>query len=481
MKNNLKAIIEKFPGKKIVVIGDIMLDKYINGEVLRISPEAPVPVVNIENETFHLGGAGNVASNIKSLGGEVSVFSFIGKDENGKIVKKLLFEKGINAYLDENHLTTFKIRVLGKGQQLLRIDQENTDNKTFSNELKKKILEKAKDADIILISDYSKGAINEDLMKLLKDHQKKIIIDPKPKNKANLDLYKNVLLMTPNEKEAIEISNICDIDKAGERIKKEFNTDVLITLGEKGMKLFSDKIVNLPTYAKEVYDVSGAGDTVIATLSLAYAANATPEEAAILANHAAGIAVEKLGVYSVSLNELKDRISYDINKVLNFEDLKRIIEKEKKSGNKIVWTNGCFDILHVGHVKYLSQAKSFGDILVLGLDSDESVRKLKGPNRPINSEDERAEILSALEFIDYIIIFQGGQVKEYLKILKPDVYVKGGDYTIDTINQEERKVVESYKGKIALIGHVPERSTTRTIEKIKQNEGNKTEPPCKNK
>lgn len=467
MEKVFENILSKFPGKNILVIGDIMLDKYIYGDVTRISPEAPVPVVKLEKEFYDIGGAGNVASNIASLGGNACIFSFVGKDNKADILKVLLKRKKIEFYFDNNFMTTFKIRVIGKGQQLIRIDKEETKEKIFSDEMKKIILEKAQDADLIVISDYSKGAVTEDLMNLLKNYKKKILIDPKPKNKASFSLYKDALLITPNEKEALEMSNSSNIEEAGEKLKKELNSNLLVTRGEKGMMLFSDKTIEIPTYALEVYDVSGAGDSVIAALSLALSSGCSLEESAIIANHAAGIAVEKRGTYSVPLNELKNRMLSEEKKILDFEQLKKIAEDCRRKDKKIVWTNGCFDILHTGHVKYLKEAKSFGDVLILGLDSDESVRKLKGPGRPINSELERAEILSSMEFIDYIIIFPEGAVKNYLAELKPDVYVKGGDYNVDTINQEERNVVEGYGGKIALVKHVPGKSTTKTIEKIK--------------
>lgn len=464
MENHLTHILNNFQGKKIVVIGDIILDKYIYGDVSRISPEAPVPVVKIEKEFYDVGGAGNVASNISSLGGDVSIFSFVGRDNEAEILKKILEKKGINFFFDENFMTPFKIRIIGKGQQLIRMDREEIEEKKLTSEMKKILLEKAGEADIIVISDYAKGTITEDLMDLLKNYREKIIAGPKPKNKS---LYSGVFLVIANEKESFEMSDCSDIEKSLEIIKKELSSNIIITRGEKGMILFSEKKFEIPTYAREVYDVTGAGDTVLAAFSIAKAAGSSLEEAAIIANYAAGIAVEKRGTFSVTLNELKNRILLEGKKLVAFDELKKIAEDCKRKSQKIVWTNGCFDILHTGHVAYLREAKKQGDILIIGLDSDSSVRKLKGPERPINPESERAEIISALEFIDYVTIFEYGTVKDYLAELKPDVYVKGGDYTLETINQEERKIVENYKGKIILIPPIANKSTTNTINKIK--------------
>jgi len=457
-------ILAGFENKKVVVIGDVMLDKYLEGEVLRISPEAPVPIVNIKKEFYELGGAGNVAANVSSLGGDVFLFGFIGRDNEAEILKKLFKEKRINYFLDENDITIQKTRVIGKGQQLIRFDKEDTSEKQFSEEIKRKISEKAAEANIIIISDYAKGAITPELMTLLSPCNKKIIVDPKPKNK---EIYKGVFLIKSNEKEAKGMSGLEDINLAGELLKKEFNSNIIITRGEKGMSLFSEKNLEIPTYAREVYDVTGAGDSVIATLGLALASNASIEEAAILANHAAGIVVGKKGTYAVSLKELKDSFFSEERKILNVEELKKVVDDYKRKGKKIVWTNGCFDLLHTGHIRYLQDAKKLGDLLIIGLNSDDSIKRLKGEGRPIQSQEERAEILSSLEFVDYLIIFSELSVEKYLAELKPNLYVKGGDYKPETINQDERKAVMSYNGEIKFIPFVEGKSTSKIIEKIK--------------
>ncbi|MBS3078644.1 bifunctional heptose 7-phosphate kinase/heptose 1-phosphate adenyltransferase [Candidatus Pacearchaeota archaeon] len=465
--NGFDKIMSSFENKKILVIGDLILDKYVYGNISRISPEAPVPILNVTDETYDLGGSGNVASNIVSLKGNVTLFAFVGKDNHAEILKKLCKEKNINCSLDENHSTITKSRICCKNQQIIRMDQEDINEKFFSKETKKKILSEAEKSDIIIVSDYLKGTITKDLVDLIFPFKSKTIVDTKPKH---IHLFKGFFLIKPNEKEAKEMTGLSDIKEAGKKLMDELDSNILITIGEKGMLIFSkENLVEIPTFAREVYDVSGAGDTVIATLSLAISSKASLEEAAIIANYAAGIAVEKKGTYSVLLSELRSRIASKERKIVELEELKKLVHDYKIKNKKIVWTNGCFDILHIGHLKYLKEAKKLGDILIVGIDSDDSIRRLKGPERPINTELDRAEILAGMGFIDYVIIYPYQGVKDYLAILKPDFYVKGGDYNINTINQEERKVVESYNGKIILGINVPNKSTTNTIKKIKEN------------
>ena len=298
---NIEKILQRFKDKKILVIGDLILDIFLEGEVNRINPEAPVPIVELKKESFNLGGSGNVASNISSLGGKTFLFGFTGKDEKAEILKDLMTKSKMDFFLGENSLTSQKTRVIGRDQQLLRFDKEETSKKFFSEILKQKLLQKAEESDMIIISDYAKGVITSDLLRYLFKFSNKIIVDPKPSNK---ELYKGVFLITPNEKESFEMTNSKDFKTAGESLRKELGSNVLITRGERGMALFSDSNLEVPTYAKEVYDVTGAGDTVIAALALSLASGASLEEAAIIANHAAGIAVARKGTYSVKFSEL---------------------------------------------------------------------------------------------------------------------------------------------------------------------------------
>ena len=301
-KRELIEIIDKFKDKKILVIGDLILDHYAYGTVSRISPEAPVPIVHIKSEEYKLGGAANVAANIATLSGNITLIGLIGRDRKGKKVIDLCKKNKIKIFPEYFHRTIKKTRIIAENQQLVRIDEEQITNKDLNPRLIKKEAEKA---DIIIISDYAKGAISPNLMKLLTSLNKRIVVDPKPKNKS---LYQGVYLITPKQKEATEMSSFENVYKAGEQLQRELNTNVIITKGKQGMSIFNNGIKDIPTFAKEVYDVTGAGDTVIATLSLALASGANLEESAILANHAAGIAVGKPGTARVYLEELKNEI-----------------------------------------------------------------------------------------------------------------------------------------------------------------------------
>ena len=462
--DNLSELLKNFSNQKIIVIGDVMLDKTVVGDVSRISPEAPVSIINVNNEIYGLGGAANVAANVSSLNGNTSLFGFTGKDKAAEILLSLLKEKKIEPFLGENKMTTLKVRVKARNQQIVRMDYEDNSSKEFSKEILQKMQTKIKNSKIILISDYAKGAITPNLMKFLKLGDRRIIIDPKPKN---ISLYSSAYLITPNEKEALEMSGQKDVQSAGRYLKEKLDCNVLITRGKKGMFLFSEKEIEIPTFTKEVYDVEGAGDTVIATISLSLAAGASLEEAAIIANDAGGIAVSKLGTSQVKLGELERKLFGEEEKVKNFGELSKIVIDLRKKGRKIVWTNGCFDLMHTGHMRYLKEAKEKGDYLIVGLNSDSSARKIKGPPRPINSENERAEFISLLPWVDYVMIYQESHPVKYLLEFKPDVYVKGGDYTLDTINQSERRIVEGYGGRIEIINVETNNSTTKIIEKIK--------------
>ncbi len=460
----LLEILKGFSKRKITVIGDVMLDKTIIGEVSRISPEAPIQIVNVKEELYEPGGAANTAANLASLGGNVSLFGFAGRDNNANVLSEILGKRGIEYFLDKNALTTLKIRVRSRNQQLLRIDYEENSLKIFSPDTLETMKREIGNSDLILISDYAKGTITGDLMDFLNSLGKKIVVDPKPQN---ISFYKNSFLITPNEKEALEMSNQREIHSAGRDLQKMLNCNVLITRGEKGMALFSDNEVEIPTSSREVYDVAGAGDTANAAICLSLASGASLEEAVILANHAAGISVSKVGTYQVKLWELEKAISGEERKLKTLDELSEIVRELKREQRRIVWTNGCFDLFHAGHKYSLEQARKRGDVLIVGLDSDESVRKLKGPGRPVYNEEQRAEILSGMGFVDYVTIFPFGKAAEYLKRLQPHVYLKSGDYTIDTINQEERRIVESYNGEIYLPKGLSELSTTDTIKKIK--------------
>ena len=461
---------------KILVIGDLMIDHYLWGSVNRISPEAPVQVVDIAKETSVLGGAGNVVNNLYSLGCEVSVLSVIGQDEAGKELKSMLEAIGANAYLVEQaeRKTSKKSRIIASHSQVVRYDKESKENilSQSAEALYAKFMAICEAYDIILLSDYGKGVLTKELtgqiIQYANKQHKRVLVDPKGDDYSK---YAGAYLLTPNKKEAIEASGIDIHDDTTlievlKKLKEIANLEVsLITLSEDGIAIFEDKLIMRPTVAREVYDVTGAGDTVLASLGYALAQGKDVVSAIEFANLAAGVVVGKLGSATATIDEI-EHYRASINKgtienhIKSFDEIKVQVERLKKLGKKIVFTNGCFDILHRGHVSYLDTAKSYGDVLILGLNSDESVKALKGENRPINSEEDRAFVLSALESIDFVTIFSDETPYELIKMVEPDVLVKGGDY-------EGKEVVGSdIAGEVKLVQFVSGRSTTKTINKI---------------
>lgn len=447
-----------------------MVDHYLFGRCERISPEAPVQVVDVKEEKDLLGGAGNVVNNLLALGAEVSVAGVVGDDEAGEWIAKRLQSKGVeHLLLQEERPTTKKSRVLAGNQQILRIDQEET--KPISKDAQEKIVEfvKASNADIILLSDYGKGVLTPWLIGELVKIGKPLFADPKGKDYSK---YKGVTLLTPNKKEAslasgIDIEDEKTLMEAGKRIKEMANLQsLIITLSEEGMAIFDRGFKKIPTYAKEVYDVTGAGDTVLATLGYGVAAGLGLEEAAHFANLAAGVVVGKVGAATATLEEIeryeKSLRSADSEEFIkSFDEIASIAKRAKEQGKRIVFTNGCFDILHIGHVKYLQRAKELGDILIVGVNADESVKRLKGADRPINPEFDRAYILATLQPVDYVVIFHEDTPYNLIKLIEPDILVKGGDY-------HGKEVVGSDIAKeTVLMEFVDGKSTTKIIERIK--------------
>jgi len=469
------ALRDKTP--KILVVGDLMIDHYLWGKCERISPEAPVQIVSIEKETSVLGGAGNVIHNLIDLGAEVDVISVIGDDENAKELKNLLTQTKVpttGLIVQAQRSTSKKSRIIASQQQVLRYDKETTN--PIDEEQEVQIVARFKTElakfDIVILSDYGKGVLTptltQSLIALCKDANKKILIDPKG---ADFSKYKGATLLTPNKKEAIEASGIDIVDdtslfSAITKIKKQCALDIsLITLSEEGIALFDETLRTHPTVAREVFDVTGAGDTVIASLGFALASGYDIDASVKFANLAAGVVVGKIGSATATLNEI---IEYEssLNKSTSNSHIKTLDEitllsaELKKRGKKIVFTNGCFDILHVGHVKYLEEAKSYGDVLILGLNSDESVRRLKGASRPVNSEDDRAYILASLEAVDYVVKFYDDTPYELIKAIKPHILVKGGDYAGKEV------VGQDIADALRLVEFVEGKSTTKTIERI---------------
>jgi len=462
---------------KILVVGDLMIDHYIWGTCERISPESPVQIVDVTKETTLLGGAGNVINNLKALGAQVSVSSVIGDDDNGLELLNMLKAIDINTtniVVQSKRKTSKKSRVVAVSQQVLRYDKESKED--IQKESVKNILEalskSIKEYDIVILSDYAKGVLTEEvcqgIIKLSNKNGVKVLVDPKG---GDFSKYRGSYLLTPNKKEAILATNIDIKDEetlkeALLKLKKECDLGIsLITLSEDGIATYDEKLKIFPTVAKEVFDVTGAGDTVIASIAFALSAGKSIEDIAAFANLAAGVVVGKIGSATVSLDEIEEyeaslhKSTSDAH-IKSFEDINSIVERYKKSGKRVVFTNGCFDILHVGHVKYLQEAKSFGDVLIVGLNSDESVSRLKGPTRPVNVAEDRAYILAALEAVDFVVPFSEDTPHELIKMIKPDVLVKGGDY------EGKRVVGTEFAGELKLVDFVNGKSTTKTIQKI---------------
>lgn len=462
----------------ILVIGDLMLDNYLWGDCDRISPEAPVQVINVKKETTVLGGAGNVVNNLVALDCSVTVMSVIGDDEEAKQLSDILDKLDVKRHLilDENRKTTKKSRIIAAHQQVVRYDKETKQaiSKECEKNLVNKIFEVIDTYDIVIISDYDKGVLTQNLTHQIifaaNGADVKVLVDPKG---IEYEKYIGAYLLTPNKSEAQKATNIQikDDKSLTLALKKLQNIASLsvpmITLSEDGIAILDENsnIIKKPTVAREVYDVTGAGDTVIASLGYCLAKNMHITEAMKFANLAAGVVVGKLGSATATHDEIETYKS-SLHKssveshIKSFTQIENIVKKLKSSKNKIVFTNGCFDILHRGHVSYLDKAKSFGDILILGLNSDASVKRLKGESRPINNEEDRSYILAALESVDYVVIFDEDTPYELIKLIQPDILVKGADY-------EGKKVVGSDVAKeVKLVTFINGKSTTQTIAKI---------------
>ncbi len=457
---------------KILVIGDLMVDHYLFGSCDRISPEAPVQVVNVKEEKKVLGGAGNVVNNLLALGAEVGVMGVVGSDEAGEWLQKRLEQKSRAILAKEDRPTTQKSRVIAASQQIVRVDREQKHPIDLAIEtwLKERFDEVAKEYDLVLLSDYDKGLLTYELTQHIIRHSPvPVFVDPK----RDFAKYKGATLLKPNKKEAQEASGMViddekSLEEVGKKLKKELNLkQLLITLSEDGMAIFEDGMIRIPTVAKEVYDVTGAGDTVLAALGYGVARGMSLVEAAKFANLAAGVVVGKVGAATATLEEIEE-YERSLHKasaeefIKNFDEIKKIADHLRQKGKKIVFTNGCFDILHLGHVRYLEQAKALGDVLIVGVNSDSSVRRLKGPSRPVNPQYDRAYLLASLEAVDYVVVFDEDTPYELIKRVRPDILVKGGDY-------KDKKVVGSDIAKeTRLIDFVPGKSTTSIIERMRQ-------------
>ena len=481
-RREVESFFERAASVRALVVGDLMLDEYLWGKAERISPEAPVQVVEVAREDLRLGGAGNVVNNLIALGSRVAVCSVIGADENGLLLRRAFESTGVDLaglFQDPERKTSKKTRVLAANQQIVRIDRETTAvvGRDSENAMLEYLDAHLGEFDVIVVSDYMKGVLTPTVLSTLcrKGRELKIpvVVDPKG---SDYDKYRGATLLTPNRKEAeiashIAISDLESLERAAQKLLGGLELDaLLVTRSEAGMSLFptGEGAVHIPTVAREVFDVTGAGDTVISVLSLGLACGLSLAEAAWVANVAAGIAVGKLGTSTVSPEEIVAEVGHSLkdsdSKIKNLDVLAHIIAQERARGKKVVFTNGCFDLLHVGHVKYLQKARELGDVLVVGLNTDASVRRLKGESRPLIQESERAHILAALGCVDYVVLFDEDTPLRLIEALRPAILVKGGDYSVD--QGVGRELVESMGGRVALIEFVDGRSTSRIIEKI---------------
>ena len=465
-----------------LVIGDLMLDRYLIGEVERISPEAPVPVVLLKQENERAGGAANVAANLSLLGIRTTMAGIIGDDAEGRALLDMLRELNIDSAIvtSQQRPTVTKTRILGGHQQMMRLDKESrlafteSENNALHEQVSQAIAQKP---DVIILSDYAKGVLSDALCQAVIAQAKAlgipVLVDPKGRDYTK---YQGATALTPNKKETSEACGVDAMDtdrllQAAADLRDRLGLAFLaVTRGEEGISLLEqNETIHIPAAAKQVFDVSGAGDTVIATLAAGLVHGLSHRQAFELANIAAGIVVGKVGTVPVNREELlAELISQDsveqADKICELETLLGRVRQWRQQKKRIVFTNGCFDLLHAGHVTYLEAARKTGDKLILGLNTDRSVSALKGPSRPVIHEADRARVLAALEAIDAVILFDEDTPLQLIDAIRPDVIVKGSDYSEDQV--VGGKEVKSWGGKVALIDIVPGRSTSNIIEKL---------------
>jgi D-beta-D-heptose 7-phosphate kinase/D-beta-D-heptose 1-phosphate adenosyltransferase len=488
MYENLLKTIANLGSPKVLVVGDFTLEVYIYGDVEKISPEAPVPVLKISETEHRCGGAGSVGANLAALGAKAYCLGIIGDDQNGKILKAKLIEAGadIDGLLKApNRPTISKQRLIGLAQhlhrqQLIRMDTESTE--PISDELNEMILaaykDKLPDVDMVCLQDYNKGLLSDSfcqrMIRLANEANKKVLVDPCLT--SDYSKYIGATAISPNRKESsaavgFEVTDEESVAKAADYLFQKLKLEaVIITLDKEGAYLKTQgKSAMIPTRPRGVYDVTGAGDMVLAMLAAALAADCNYETAVQLSNIAGGIEVEKFGTATVTVEEIADEIAGQNRgaggKIHTAESLLSELARHRRHKKTIVFTNGCFDVLHRGHIEYLQFCRRQGDIVVVGLNSDSSVKVIKGPDRPINNEHDRASLLAVLEMVDYITIFTESKPTDLIRKVRPDVLVKGEDWAVKGV--VGREFVESYGGKVVLAPLVENKSSTATIEKIK--------------
>ena len=475
-----------FQNKHILCLGDLLLDRFVYGAVDRISPEAPVPILKINRDFVALGGAGNVVRNLSALGCHTTFVGITGKDDAGQKTKDLLTDlPQVNAHLINEGRTPVKSRFISHAQQILRVDDEvfAVPSEATVETLKAMVMDHLHVAQVVILSDYGKGSLPPELCQFIilaaKSAGIPTIVDPKGQDYSR---YKGATLLTPNEKELSEVSLFSlqsdqDVTQAMAQIKELHHLDaVLVTRGAKGMVLLPPSTestrepIHIPAQTREIFDVSGAGDTVIATLSAAISVGQSFEDAARLANIAAGIVVGKVGTAVVAQDELAAAVlkaePLTPSKIMSLEEATNHTQIWRRHGLTLGFTNGCFDLLHLGHLHSLEQCKKRCDRLIVGLNTDTSIQRLKGEDRPIQQEMVRAHVLAALEYVDAVILFEDDTPLRLIETLLPDALFKGADYTIDTV--VGANVVHLNGGKVHLIDLKPGHSTTATVEKLQK-------------
>jgi D-beta-D-heptose 7-phosphate kinase / D-beta-D-heptose 1-phosphate adenosyltransferase len=476
VSGTLRSVVQSFAGQRVLVLGDVMLDEYLTGDCSRISPEAPVPIVAVTGSRIMLGGAANTAANITSLKGRAVLVGLAGDDEAGRLLAKKAADAGVEfVCVRDGRPTLKKVRIVGHQQQLLRLDYEVTAE--ISPAIEDRILESVRahlaDCAIVVVSDYAKGLLTRSLcQRVLEAAQaagREVIIDPRPQHAS---FYAGCDYLTPNWKESQGLLQNPEraatpeaIDETGRLLAARFGSSVLLTLGANGIRFFSrdgTPQFAVPTVAKEVFDVSGAGDTVVATFALARAAGWDHFEAVTIANRAAGLVVAKLGTATLSPDELL-RDDANERQIVSRTELADLATSLRSRGKRIVTLNGSFDVLHAGHLHILKEAKRLGDVLIVGLNSDASVRANKGPARPLIGQADRARMLLALRDVDYVHIFDEPVPMSFLEVVRPDIHVNGSEYGVDCI---EAPIVRAHGGRVQIVDRLPGLSTSTIIATI---------------
>lgn len=473
----MKLEMPPFQEANVLVVGDVMLDRYWHGAANRVSPEAPVPVVKVGNQEDRPGGAGNVALNIAALGSAASLIGVVGSDETGQDLQSRLAAAGV--YCDfltsDDKPTITKLRVISQHQQLIRVDFEETFDAKDIEGLTERAENLLGKVQALVLSDYAKGAL-QDVESLIAAGRKRgipIIVDPKG---TDFERYRGATLITPNLSELEAVVGDCaledDLITKGSKLVSDLDLEaLLVTRGEHGMTLLrpGSPELHLPARAQEVFDVTGAGDTVVSVLAASLASGYGMNDATALANLAAGLVVGKLGTAAISGPELRRAILAEQGSergIMTAEQLSIAVQDAREHGERIVFTNGCFDIIHAGHVGYLAEARKLGDRLIVAINDDDSVRRLKGAGRPINPVERRMAVLAGLEAVDWVVSFADDTPESLLHLFKPEILVKGGDYTLDKVVGGE--FVQSYGGEVKALEFLDNCSTSAIVEKVRE-------------